>query len=85
MFQQELHHFHSVLLTGNVERGETVLHRETALSGCLLEFRGSTHTQESPRRDWLDPKKGEVNELSGNKGAVQERVSGKRDSSSNGC
>lgn len=33
MFQQELHHFGSVLLAGDVERSETVLHRETAISG----------------------------------------------------
>lgn len=40
MFQQELHHLGSVLLTGDVERSEAVLHRQTAVSGCLLEFRG---------------------------------------------
>lgn len=29
MLQQELHHFHSVLLTGNVKRSEAILCKET--------------------------------------------------------
>lgn len=28
MFKEELHHFRSVLLAGNVKRSETILHKE---------------------------------------------------------
>jgi len=48
MFQQQLHHFHSVLLAGDVKRSETVLHterRKGKVGGKLTRTRASIFTQ----------------------------------------
>lgn len=34
MFKEELHHFHSVLLTGNVKWSETILHTGRKNKNC---------------------------------------------------
>lgn len=65
MLQQELHHFHSVLLTGNVKRSEAILCKETRVSG--LQFRNTIITEGVE----IAGLKGEVNDLPRNEWVVQ--------------
>lgn len=65
MLHQELHHFYSVLLTGNVKRSEAILCKETWVSG--LPFRITIITEGVE----IVGLKGKVNDLSRNKWVVQ--------------